>query len=105
MNRETLVQKNLDDLNIGYDLANISDSDILKIYIKGQINSLKDKYNLIYYKDSYLAFEYSIDLVLLINSSSILKDIENKDYFKNRLKELCDSFPELKKDEDISSII
>ena len=47
----------------------------------------------------------NIDLVLFINISSIINDLDNKDYFKSRLIDLASYYPEIKAEDGVSDIM
>ncbi len=105
MDRQTIINNNIRALKMGYELAEIANNEFLKNYVKKQLPTLEQNANSTFYTDEDLAETYAIDLVLFIKTSSIINDIDNKDYFKNELITLCEAFPNLKKDEDVSQII
>ena len=58
-----------------------------------------------YLSESDFAKAYAIDLVLFINISNIINDLDNKDYFKSRLIDLASYYPEIKSEDGVSDII
>lgn len=105
MDRETIINNNIRDLKIGYELAEIANNDFLKNYVNSQMPNLQSNASSSFFTDYDLAEAYAIDLVLFIKTSGIINDADNKDYFKTELIKLCDAFPNLRNDKEISSIL
>ena len=105
MNRETIVKFHLDDLKVGYELAEITKNSFLQDYIKNQFDVVKSNYNFDFFTDFDLVFAYAVDLVLFIKTSKIINDNENKDYFYSRLKELCDEYPKLLEKNEVREVL
>ncbi len=105
MNRETIVRFHIDDLKVGYELAEIARNSFLQNYIKNQFDVVKSNFDFDFFTDFDLAFAYAVDLVLFIKTSKIINDNENKDYFYGRLKELCEVFPDLLGKSEIREVL
>ncbi len=104
MDKAKIIENNIIDLKIGLELAEIAENDFLKNYSENRIF-----YHLMKVTNIYLnlifAKAYAIDLVLFINISSIINDLDNKDYFKSRLIDLASYYPEIKSEDGVSDII
>ncbi len=106
MDKNKIINDNINDLNIGYDLASIINNTNLKKYTIDRLKSINNNINLYQHSNILLLVNsYVIDLVLFINISNISKSIEEKDYFKGRLVDLMNIFPELKKRKDLIELI
>ena len=80
MDKAKIIENNIIDLKIGLELAEIAENDFLKNYSENRILSFNESNE--YLSESDFAKAYAIDLVLFINISSIINDLDNKDYFK-----------------------
>ena len=87
MDKAKIIENNIIDLKIGLELAEIAENDFLKNYSENRILSFNESNE--YLSESDFAKAYAIDLVLFINISSIINDLDNKDYFKSRLIDLA----------------
>lgn len=105
MDKTKIVENNLTDLNVGVELAEIAQNDFVKSYSSGRIQSLKSDINNSFLSAVDLAKSYAIDLVLFIKISNIINDLENKDYFRARLMDLCNYFPEIKNEDEVIDLI
>ena len=105
MNREKIVESHISDLKVGYELAELSKNEFLQKYIKDQLDNVKANYELSFFTDLDLALAYSVDLVLFIKTSNIIGDIDNKDYFMNRLNELSNFYPNIRETDEVKEII
>ena len=80
MDKAKIIENNIIDLKIGLELAEIAENDFLKNYSENRILSFNESNE--YLSESDFAKAYAIDLVLFINISNIINDLDNKDYFK-----------------------
>ena len=80
MDKAKIIENNIIDLKMGLELAEIAENDFLKNYSENRILSFNESNE--YLSESDFAKAYAIDLVLFINISSIINDLDNKDYFK-----------------------
>mgnify|MGYP006934861885 FL=1 len=80
MDKAKIIENNITDLKMGLELAEIAENDFLKNYSENRILSFNESNE--YLSESDFAKAYAIDLVLFINISSIINDLDNKDYFK-----------------------
>mgnify|MGYP004692275975 FL=1 len=94
MDKAKIIENNIIDLKMGLELAEIAENDFLKNYSENRILSFNESNE--YLSESDFAKAYAIDLVLFINISSIINDLDNKDYFKSRLIDLASYYPEIK---------
>ena len=78
MDKAKIIENNIIDLKIGLELAEIAENDFLKNYSENRILSFNESNE--YLSESDFAKAYAIDLVLFINISSIINDLDNKDY-------------------------
>ena len=95
MDKAKIIENNIIDLKIGLELAEIAENDFLKNYSENRILSFNES-------NEYLS---ESDLVLFINISNIINDLDNKDYFKSRLIDLASYYPEIKSEDGVSDII
>ena len=100
MDKAKIIENNITDLKMGLELAEIAENDFLKNYSENRILSFNE-----YLSESDFAKAYAIDLVLFINISSIINDLDNKDYFKSRLIDLASYYPEIKAEDGVSDIM
>lgn len=103
MDKAKIIENNIIDLKIGLELAEIAENDFLKNYSENRILSFNESNE--YLSESDFAKAYAIDLVLFINISNIINDLDNKDYFKSRLIDLASYYPEIKAEDGVSGII
>ena len=103
MDKAKIIENNIIDLKIGLELAEIAENDFLKNYSENRILSFNESNE--YLSESDIAKAYAIDLVLFINISNIINDLDNKDYFKSRLIDLASYYPEIKSEDGVSDII
>ncbi len=103
MDKAKIIENNIIDLKIGLELAEIAENDFLKNYSENRILSFNESNE--YLSESDFAKAYAIDLVLFINISNIINDLDNKDYFKSRLIDLVSYYPEIKSEDGVSDII
>lgn len=105
MESSELVNCMVVDLKVGKDLAELANHDILKDYIQNRFQEIYEiKNSSKEIPISLLVDSYVIDLTLFISISSIIYEIESKDYFKGRLMDLIKSFPELKRRKDLTNL-
>ena len=100
MDKAKIIENNITDLKMGLELAEIAENDFLKNYSENRILSFNESNE--YLSESDFAKAYAIDLVLFINISSIINDLDNKDYFKSRLIDLASYYPEIKAEDGVS---
>lgn len=106
MNKTEILNSNINDLNIGYDLACQLKNDNLKKYTIDRLKGMNEHMNLYQQTDILLLVNsYIIDIVLFINVSNISKKVEEKDYFKGRLMFVMNIFPDLKKRKDLIDLL
>lgn len=103
MDKAKIIENNIIDLKIGLELAEIAENDFLKNYSENRILSFNESNE--YLSESDFAKAYAIDLVLFINISSIINDLDNKDYFKSRLIDLASYYPEINAEDGVSDIM
>ena len=103
MDKAKIIENNITDLKMGLELAEIAENDFLKNYSENRILSFNESNE--YLSESDFAKAYAIDLVLFINISSIINDLDNKDYFKSRLIDLASYYPEIKAEHGLSEIM
>lgn len=103
MDKAKIIENNIIDLKIGLELAEIAENDFLKNYSENRILSFNESNE--YLSESDFAKAYAIDLVLFINISSIINDLDNKDYFKSRLIDLASYYPEIKAEDRVGDIM
>lgn len=103
MDKAKIIENNITDLKMGLELAEIAENDFLKNYSENRILSFNESNE--YLSESDFAKAYAIDLVLFINISSIINDLDNKDYFKSRLIDLASYYPEIKAEDGVSYIM
>lgn len=106
MNKQEILDRNITDINIGYEMATNINNDTLKKYTIDRLKSMNN--NMTLYKNtdlSLLVDSYIIDLIMLINISNITFLIEEKDYFKSRIIDLMNYFPYLKKRTDLIELL
>lgn len=103
MDKAKIIENNIIDLKMGLELAEIAENDFLKNYSENRILSFNESNE--YLSESDFAKAYAIDLVLFINISSIINDLDNKDYFKSRLIDLAIYYPEIKAEDGVSDIM
>ncbi len=86
MDKNELLNNNINDLNIAHAIATDIKNDSLKKYTIDRLKSMNENLNLFQNTDiSLLVDSYIIDITLLINVSKISNMIEEKDYFKSKL--------------------
>ena len=100
MDKAKIIENNITDLKMGLELAEIAENDFLKNYSENRILSFNESLS-----ESDFAKAYAIDLVLFINISSIINDLDNKDYFKSRLIDLASYYPEIKAEDGVGDIM
>lgn len=83
MDKAKIIENNITDLKMGLELAEIAENDFLKNYSENRILSFNESNE--YLSESDFAKAYAIDLVLFINISSIINDLDNKDYLSQDL--------------------
>ncbi len=106
MNTDSVLKRNLADLNMAHNLASIYNNEDLKNYVNKRINNINKNYNLYSYLSINNAVDsYAIDLQLFIRISDITHDLDSKDFYKSRLIDLFKNFDYLKSKEDLSSLI
>lgn len=105
MDKEEIIKRNITDLKVGIELAEIAGNDFVKNYSNNRLLTLNSSGNNSYMSDEDCAKTYSIDLVLFIKISGIINDLDNKDYFKARLIDLCYYYPDIKTDDEVSQFI
>lgn len=105
MDKVEIIKRNINDLNIGIELAEIAGNDFVKNYSNNRLSTLSSSSNSSYMSDEDCAKTYSIDLVLFIKISNIINDLDNKDYFKARLIDLCYYYPDIKSDSEVAQLI
>lgn len=103
MDKAKIIENNIIDLKIGLELAEIAENDFLKNYSENRILSFNESNE--YLSESDFAKAYAIDLVLFINISSIINDLDNKDYFKSRLIDLASYYPGIKAEDGVGDIM
>ena len=103
MDKAKIIENNITDLKMGLELAEIAENDFLKNYSENRILSFNESNE--YLSESDFAKAYAIDLVLFINISSIINDLDNKDYFKSRLIDLASYYPEIKAEDGVCDIM
>ena len=103
MDKAKIIENNITDLKMGLELAEIAENDFLKNYSENRILSFNESNE--YLSESDFAKAYAIDLVLFINISSIINDLDNKDYFKSRLIDLASYYPEIKAEDEVGDIM
>ena len=103
MDKAKIIENNIIDLKIGLELAEIAENDFLKNYSENRILSFNESNE--YLSESDFAKAYAIDLVLFINISSIINDLDNKDYFKSRLIDLASYYPEIRAEDGVGDIM
>ena len=93
MDKNELLNNNINDLNIAHAIATDIKNDSLKKYTIDRLKSMNENLNLFQNTDiSLLVDSYIIDITLLINVSKISNMIEEKDYFKSKLIDLMNKF-------------
>ena len=106
MSNEDVLNSNLKDLNIAFDLAEDTNNAALKSYISNRLELLeKNKKMYQYVTINTLVDSYIIDLELFINVSMLINDIESKDYFKSRIIEMIKEFSYLGNRRDIIGLL
>ncbi len=106
MDKTEILNNNISDLNIGYDLACQLENDNLKRYTIDRLKGMNKHMSLYQQTDILLLVNsYVIDLVLFINVSNISKKIEENDYFKGRLMSIMNIFPDLKRRKDLTDLL
>ena len=103
MDKAKIIENNITDLKMGLELAEIAENDFLKNYSENRILSFNESNE--YLSESDFAKAYAIDLVLFINISNIINDLDNKDYFKSRLIDLASYYPEIKSEDGVGDIM
>lgn len=99
-----IIEKNITDLKIGIELAEIAHNSFVENYSMGRIETLSTL-DSSYLSDIDIARGYAIDLVLFVDISNIIGDIDNKDYFRSRLIDLCNKYPDVRNEEGVSELI
>lgn len=106
MDKNELLNNNINDLNIAHAIATDIKNDSLKKYTIDRLKSMNENLEIFQNTDiSLLVDSYVIDIVLLINVSKISNMMEEKDYFKGRLMDLMNKFPNLKERQDLVDLI
>ncbi|MCI8547924.1 MAG: hypothetical protein HFJ38_03435 [Bacilli bacterium] len=106
MDKNELLNNNINDLNIAHAIATDIKNDSLKKYTIDRLKSMNENLNLFQNTDiSLLVDSYIIDITLLINVSKISNMIEEKDYFKSKLIDLMNKFPNLKERKDLVDLL
>lgn len=106
MDKTEILNSNISDLNIGYELACQIKNDNLKRYTIDRLKGMNEHMNLYQQTDILLLVNsYVIDIVLFINVSNISKKTEEKDYFKGRLMNIINIFPDLKARKDLTDLL
>ena len=98
MDKNELLNNNINDLNIAHAIATDIKNDSLKKYTIDRLKSMNENLNLFQNTDI-------IDITLLINVSKISNMIEEKDYFKSKLIDLMNKFPNLKERKDLVDLL
>ena len=76
MDKAKIIENNITDLKMGLELAEIAENDFLKNYSENRILSFNESNE--YLSESDFAKAYAIDLVLFINISSIINDLDKQ---------------------------
>ena len=93
MNVNDVLNLNVEDLKMAYEIAKEEGNDTLKKYILNRLKIIeKNKEIYQYISINTLVDSYVIDLELFLNVSTIIKDIESKDYFKNKIFNMINKF-------------
>ena len=106
MNVNDVLNLNVEDLKMAYEIAKEEGNDTLKKYILNRLELIeKNKEIYQYISINTLVDSYVIDLELFLNVSTIIKDIESKDYFKNRIVNMINKFKYLINRRDVISLL
>lgn len=106
MNNTDILNKNIIDLKVGIDFAEVANNDNLKDYAKQRIDKIMSDAEISQFLPvDILVDSYVVDLVLFLKSSNILNDKESKEYFRARLSDLIDSFSYLNNRDDLKALL
>lgn len=106
MNNRNVLNNNLIDLKVGIDLAEYFDNMSLKKYSQDRVEKVMGYLDVCdFISNNLLVDSYVVDLVLFVRLSILFGDLESKDYFKGRLIDLINVFPNLNSRDDIKEVL
>ena len=106
MNNRNVLNNNLIDLKVGIDLAENFDNTSLKTYSQDRVKKVMGYLDVCdFISNNLLVDSYVVDLVLFVRLSILFGDLESKDYFKGRLIDLINVYPDLNSRDDIKEVL
>ncbi len=106
MDINKILENNVNDLNMALNLAEESSNDTLRKYVQERLQSIRNNQGIYQFISvNSVVDSYIVDLELFYNLSSIVKDIDSKDYFKSKIIEMIKNFPYLSKRSSLEKIV